>query len=189
MSKYLLQKIENLNHSKEQRQNFARVIKAQPTLMPEFMNICLNTNATYSSKATWALEYICRDDLSMLFPVMDQFITLTQCVTKHPSVRPVARICELICLAFYKDKRNSIGEWVWESHRKSITECCFHWMITEQKVAAKAYSMIALYYLGTEFDWIHEELKIILDRNYAIESAAYKARSRMVFKMIAKNSI
>ena len=34
-------------------------------------------------------------------------------------------------------------------------------MINDEKVAVKAYSMATLYYLGTEFDWIHEELKLL----------------------------
>ncbi|MFD2433102.1 hypothetical protein ACFSO9_05800 [Mesonia maritima] len=58
-------------------------------------------------------------------------------------------------------------------------------MITEQKVAPQAYSMQTLYLLGKEVDWVHKELAMILQQNYASGSAGYKARSRKILKKIA----
>ena len=55
----------------------------------------------------------------------------------------------------------------------------FDWLIGNHKVAAQAYSMTCLLLLGEKFDWIHPELKMILEQNYAVGSAAYKARARM----------
>ncbi|WP_378176144.1 hypothetical protein [Aquimarina sp. SS2-1] len=44
--------------------------------------------------------------------------------------------------------------------------------------------MTSLYLLGTEFDWVHPELKITLENNYHSGSAAYQARSRMILKKL-----
>ena len=57
-------------------------------------------------------------------------------------------------------------------------------MITEQKVAVKAYSMHTLFLFGSEFDWVHPELRIILERDFSSQSAAFKARSRHILKKI-----
>ena len=57
-------------------------------------------------------------------------------------------------------------------------------MITDQKVAAKAYSMNTLYLLGKDFDWIHPELKRILEDNFHSGSAAFKARARHLLKKL-----
>jgi len=67
-----------------------------------------------------------------------------------------------------------------------MTTCCFDWLITEQKVACQAYSMDALYLLGTEIDWIHPELEITLEQNIHHRSAAYKARGRITLEKIRK---
>ena len=71
-------------------------------------------------------------------------------------------------------------------HREKITEACFDWMINEEKVAPKAYGMNALYLLGLEFDWIHPELQIILERDFSLQSAAFKARARHILKKLNK---
>ena len=38
-------------------------------------------------------------------------------------------------------------------------------MISDQKVATKAYTMNALYLLGKNYDWVHQELKLIIQQN------------------------
>ena len=44
--------------------------------------------------------------------------------------------------------------------------------------------MTTLYLFGKEFDWIHPELAIILERDFYNESAAFKARARHILKKI-----
>ena len=46
--------------------------------------------------------------------------------------------------------------------------------------------MSSLFLLGKEFDWINEELLIILERDYLSQSAAFKARARDLIKRIKK---
>jgi hypothetical protein len=67
-----------------------------------------------------------------------------------------------------------------------MTECCFDWLISKQKVACKVFGMTALFYLGTEFDWIHPELKAIISENIHENSPAYRARGKHVLKKISK---
>ena len=64
--------------------------------------------------------------------------------------------------------------------------CCFDWLITNQKVAAEAYAMETLYLLGTEIDWIHSELVIIIEQHINTKTAAYKARGRITIEKIKK---
>ena len=70
--------------------------------------------------------------------------------------------------------------------KEAIIEVCFDWLITNQKVACQAYSMDALYLLGTEIKWVHPELKIILEQNIHNQSAAYCARGRITLEKIRK---
>lgn len=66
-----------------------------------------------------------------------------------------------------------------KNHLTQITTTCFDWLIGNQKVAAKAYSMTSLLMLGSKFDWIWPELRLILEQNYHNGSPAYQARARM----------
>ena len=60
-------------------------------------------------------------------------------------------------------------------------------MISDEKIAPKAYSMNSLYLLGIEYDWIHPELAMILERDFQMQSSGFKARARHILKKI-KNS-
>lgn len=89
-------------------------------------------------------------------------------------------------IATYKTKNEAIIKSITEAHKSIIIECCFDWLITQQKVACQVYSMLALYFLGTQYDWIHPELKTIINKNIHQGSAAYKARGKYVLQQIEK---
>lgn len=67
-----------------------------------------------------------------------------------------------------------------------MLECCLDWLITDQKVAAEAYAMETLHLLGTEIDWIHSELNIIIEQHINTKTAAYKARGKITIDKIKK---
>jgi len=69
-------------------------------------------------------------------------------------------------------------------HLEKIIEAGFIWMITDQKIAVQAYTMQTLFLLGTKFDWIHNELAIIIEKNIPTGSTGYKNRGRKVLRAI-----
>ncbi|KAA1242788.1 adenylosuccinate lyase [Aquimarina sp. RZ0] len=176
--------IKSTNHSREKRNQFANLILQNPELLLQLLRICAQVDNGISCKASWGLEFLCKNNLKTILPHLDQLMLLFPTVYQHPAVRPMAKICEYLVLEYYKNKSEIIQKYLTLSHREHITEYCFDWLLTDQKVAVKAYSMTSLYLLGTEFDWIHPELKTILENNYSTGSAAYKARSRMILSKI-----
>ncbi len=176
--------IQRINHSREQRTYFSNLIIKNPLLLPQLLDICTLVDEELSYRAAWGLEFLCKRQLSSILPYLDHFTALIPVVYQHPAVRPMAKICEYLAIGYYKDKQKDVVQQLTHRHRKKITETCFDWMISDQKVAVKAYAMTSLYLLGTEFDWVHAELKITLENNYPSSSAAYKARARMILKKI-----
>ncbi len=69
--------------------------------------------------------------------------------------------------------------------KKTMTECCFDWLITNQKVACHAFAMDALYLLGTEIDWIHPELKVVIAQDMHSRNAGYVTRGRITLEKIS----
>ena len=59
-------------------------------------------------------------------------------------------------------------------------------LIQDEKVAAKVYAMKALFVLGKKYDWVHEELKSIIEQDYSNHSAAYQATTRNLLKKLDK---
>ncbi|WP_010230437.1 hypothetical protein [Gillisia marina] len=60
------------------------------------------------------------------------------------------------------------------NQKESIITVCFNWLIRDEKVAVKAFSMQTLFLCSHENHWIKEDLKAILIKDYSSQSAGYK---------------
>ena len=176
--KELYQALDYVNHSREKRLQMANLILDNPGLVSHLIDIAYRYDDPISSRACWVLEFTAKEDLRYLDSHLDRFLEGIPKVHLDSSVRPIAKICEYLVLEFYKIPRERNESKLSNSHLEQISTACFDWLIGEQKVAAKAYSMTCLYYLGRTFDWIRPELKMVLENNYPSGSAAYKARAR-----------
>ena len=54
-----------------------------------------------------------------------------------------------------------------KKNKEDIIEVSFDWMIKDEEIAVKVYSMNSFYYLGIEYVWIYPDLSEILGREYA----------------------
>lgn len=182
--KELYEALNYVDHSRDKRTEMAKKVLSNPTLIKPLLDIIKLTNDPISSKAAWVLEAVVRKKLGIIFPYLNQFTGIIGLVKLDSSVRPVAKVCELLLLSYFSKKNKLTQQSVSDNHLEKMATACFDWLIGEHKVAAKAYSMTSLYLLGRKFSWIHPELKMVLEQNYAEGSAAYQARARMVLKKL-----
>ncbi|TJY34112.1 adenylosuccinate lyase [Pontimicrobium aquaticum] len=182
----LYKELSYVNHSRDNRKKYALLVISNPDLIPKVLDILFQVNDKTSCRAAWLLEFVARENLDAILPYLDSFIKNMHTVHLDPAVRPVAKICEYLIEACYSKTPNHTKDYLKPEHKEKIIELSFDYMITDQKVAAKAYSMNSLYLLGKEFDWIHPELIMILERDFNLGSAAFKARARHLIKKLRK---
>ncbi len=180
----LYQSLNYVDATREKRSKMAEMVLGNEHLMTPLLDIAFETKDPISSRACWVLEFVLKKKQHFIFPHLDRFTSNIAKVTLDSSVRPMAKICELLIIAYYSKTGNEIQKVLTDKHLEQITTACFDWLIGEQKVAVKAYSMTSLLLLGRQFDWIHPELKMVLEQHYAEGSAAYKARARMTLAKI-----
>lgn len=185
-TKQLYEELNYVNHSREHRQKYALMVIANPELLPMVLDILFDVDDKRSPRAAWLLEFVARENLDAILPHLDRITEEMHKVHQDPAVRPIAKICEYLIEAYYHKNPNHTKDYLKPIHKERIIELSFDYMITDQKVAAKAYSMNSLYLLGKDYDWIHPELVQILEQGYASGSAAYKARSRHLLKKLTK---
>lgn len=180
--------MDQINYEKayrENRLNAALWVLEHPDTFPELLDICLDPGrGDLAHKACWALEFVCKEDLSILYPHFDLFFERLEHMQTDQTLRPLAHICEMIVLRAYKKKDPLILEAFKPRHKELMTNNCFDWMITPQKVACQARAMLCLYFLGTEENWIHPELKEILLRDLHKGSAGYQNRGKKMLQKI-----
>ena len=171
--------INYVDHSRTKRMEMSNHVLNNPSSIATLMEIAFQVDDPVSCKACWVLEFTAKEHLGYLFPSMDTFVRNIGLVHLDPAVRPIAKICEILMKSYFQSKDQETRDTLSEKHLESITTACFDWLIGDHKVAAQAYSMTSLLLLGRKFDWIHPELRMILEQNYQNGSAAYKARARM----------
>jgi hypothetical protein len=181
---------EKLNYTKAYRKSRLEVanwVLENPEVFADLLDFCYDLKNDISYKACWILEFVVKEDLSLIYPQIDRFCNQLEHITRDQSLRPMAKICEMITQEYYVKKSIEVKKVLTPKHKEQITANCFDWLITNQKVACKAYSISTLYMLGTQIDWIHPELETILREGYNTHSAAFKARARHFLAKIDKH--
>jgi len=169
------------------REDIAYWVLDHPEYFIDLLDFCFNTDLLISHKATWILEIVCEEQIDHLLENIDYFFEYISKVKKDQAVRPLSKICLMLANKNYKKKDQDVLEALTAKHKEIMTECCFDWLITDQKVACEAYSMHTLYLLGTEIEWIHPELKTIIEQNIHHKSAGYKAQGRKILNKLLKS--
>lgn len=183
----LYKELNYVDHSRANRLKYANLLIAQPELIPKLLDILFMVDDKVSCRAAWVFEFMCGEKLEEIIPYLDVFTENIHKVHIDSAERPVAKICECLAKAYYSKEKNAIQSVLSSNHKEKIVEACFDWMIKDVKVAPKAYSMNTLYLFGKDYDWVHPELSIILERDFHRQSAAFKARARHILKKIKKS--
>lgn len=170
---------------RKHRLSAALWVVAHPETMTELIeHIYHPLQKDQSHKAAWVLELVAVEDLSLLFTHLDLFIDGLSFPTKEATVRPLANICERLCLAHYKKKQKALKKLFTITHKEKMTEACFDWIMEDKKVACSARAMTVLYHIGTEIEWIHPELYTLLQQKAPQGTAGYKNRAQKILKLL-----
>lgn len=175
-------KLDSVTGYRANRHKYADEVVDNPELFPELIRLCFLDSNKNAAKACWILELVCYENLELIQEHLDFFCSNIKNSTDKSAIRALSKICMLLAISHFKKKEILLNE----NQLQQITETCFDWLLTDTKVASKCYSIRSLHFLGKHFDWIHPELKIILEKDYSYHSAAYKAVGREILKKINK---
>ena len=180
----LYKELRYVNHSREKRLYYANLVIQNTELIPNLLEILFQVDDKTSCRAAWVFEFMCGEQIEASIPYLDTFTENIHRVHLDSAIRPVAKVCEYLIKAYYNKTENQIQMALRPNHKEKIVEACFDWMINDEKIAPKAYAMNTLYLLGKDYDWIHPELAMILERDYQMQSSGFKARTRHILKKI-----
>lgn len=179
-------KLNEVDSSRKKREAVAFWLAENPQYIKNVFDNCFNEEGEHLIAAAWVLEIICEKYPPLFFKHKNLFFKKLNEIKNDSAVRSCAKICEMLCTYHYVKNTVDFSEVLNKAERKKLTECCFNWLITDQKVACQAPAMECLYFLGMDNDkqWIYPELKNILIKDAAYKSAGYKARARKILNKI-----
>jgi len=191
MTKYSL--IKELNAiksiSKSHRDKLSRIVVNDENLFKSLIEITFDYKNETSVKAALILEVVCEKRLDWIAYNLPYFTEHIAALTNDSAIRPAAKICNLIAQEVNSKFDSPIKIIATEDQVGQIIETCFDWLIQDNKVASKAHAMEALYFLGKQNNWIHYELKMIIEKNIPLESPAYSSRATKILEQMAKNNL
>ena len=184
---FLIDQLEEMQNAKRvNRLRVANLVLNHQDLLPFLVEISFEINNKLSIKAAWSLELVLKEKIDWITPHLDYFTSHISTVIFGSAVRSFSKICNFIAIAYTSKKESLLKESLQKKHIDTIIETGFDWMLSNHKVAVKAYTMNALALLGKNYDWVNEELKLIIQQNMINESAAYKARGKITLQLINK---
>ncbi|QLE01914.1 hypothetical protein HX109_10235 [Galbibacter sp. BG1] len=184
MNKKLATKLSYVSGYREHRQKAANFILEHQEYFPELLKYCFSNDEELAHKACWVTEYVCKSKLDLLYPHLNEFTQQLPSLRNESSIRPMAKVCELLCEAYFKSNNEDTKQFLKEEQLEKLVEINFDWLIADVKVATKAYAMHSLFLLGKKYNWIYPELKQTLLNGIPNHSAAYTARARHILKKV-----
>ena len=148
--------------------------------LAELIEIAFDISHENHVKAFWSLELVCDKKLKMFVPYLDRFCEVLPKLKDDSAVRPATKICMFLA----KSNHRKNGVELSKDQEHTIIENLVDRLIQNEKVAAKVYSMKALFVFGKKYDWIYEELKPIITQDAFLHSAAYQSSARNILKKI-----
>ncbi|REH52286.1 hypothetical protein C7448_10318 [Tenacibaculum gallaicum] len=185
---FLISVLENVdNPARVNRNNAANIVLTQPELVKYLVDITFDIDNKLSIKAAWVLEWICtHNGIEHITPFLAIFTKNISRVHFDSAVRPCAKICEHLATAFTSKTTNKIKKQLTETDIDLIIETGFDWLITDQKIAVKAYTMSTLYLFGLQKNWVLPELEHLIRTKIIHESKGCKARGKKILELIEK---
>ena len=185
----ITEELQNLgNAGKDNRQRVANIVLENKELFEPLLEVTFQVDQPISVKAAWVLEWICtHHQLNWMIPHLTFFTENLKNLTFDSAIRPCAKICEHLANAYYSKRDNAFKSKLNNEHIQAIIETGFDWLITPQKIAVRAYTMNTLYLFGLENDWVHPELKHLIETKIIHESKGTKARGKHILNLIEKH--
>ncbi len=180
MNETFYNQIENCTGLRKDREQNRNLALRNSAFFKFVVALAFNPDDPNNHKACWVLEVICEKKLKLFVPFIDGFCEVLPLLKNDSAIRPMAKICMFLG----KSNHRSNGILLSQLQETQVIEACLDWLIRDEKVAAKAYSIRALFVLGKKYNWVHDELKTILQQDYANHTAAYKAVAREILKKL-----
>ena len=171
-----LNRISKSNASTNCRNGNRDLVLQNPGLMADLVAYGTDLTSKNQYKAVWIIEMLAETHTSMLMPHIDVICKTIPNYKHESSIRGMSRV------AFFLSTSKAIS--LTENQQEKMIEICLDWLIGDAKIAPKVYAMYTLGHYAREHDWIKEELKNIINKDFAHQSAGYKAAAREVLRKI-----
>jgi hypothetical protein len=157
-------------HSKENAVRIANYACSSPKNFKKLMKCFLDQEYRIAQRAAWSVSWAATQQPEMIQPYIKELVAQLSRKDVHPAViRNSVRILERIDIP--------------EKFHGEVMNACFNFIEDPATpVAIKAFSLTTLFNLAKYYPDIKQELKLIIEERWDTETAAFRARGKMILK-------
>lgn len=167
--------------SRAERNSAARYVIQHPESFPYLVELVFENSGRTSVKAAWVLELVCEQQIFLMQNSIVFFTQNLNRITDESTLRPLAKVCNYLTLAAYKDAPVVLLSF---DEKEQITSFCFDLLINDHKIASQVFAMDSLLRLGTDHNWINRELREIISKNLPEKSAGYRSHAKKILRKL-----
>lgn len=156
--------------------NIKRVLDA-PELLANLVDIAVDLSDKNQHKAIWIVEMLAEQNAAILQPYAQKLLETIPQLKHESAIRGSSRI--VLFMSTFEPSFLS------EAQQQACIEIALDWLINDAiKVAPKANALYTLAHYMKKQTWLKDELKEIIGKDFAQQSAAYKAAAKLVLKKL-----
>ncbi|MCF6133096.1 hypothetical protein [Flavobacterium wongokense] len=176
MDMFFFDRISKSNAGTATRNGIRDFVLQNPGLLPELVAFGTDLNNKNQYKAVWIIEMLAETHPQLLIPFIDSIADVAGKYKHESAIRGISRT--ILFLA--KSPKIALTE----TQQEKFIEISLDRLIGDDKVAPKVFAMYALSHFSKQHEWIKDELHIIINKDFAQQSAGYKAAAREVLRKI-----
>ncbi len=144
--------------------------------MSELVGIATDLSNKNHHKAIWIIELLAETRPELLSPFTELICHVASKYKHESAIRGISRTLLFLSLS---DKIS-----LPKDQQEKIIETSLDRLIGNDKIAPKAYAMYTLAHYAKTRDWIKDELRHIINKDFPHQSAGYKVAAREVLRKI-----
>lgn len=181
----LMIRINSIKNAKRiYRDQGAEFIIDHPESFPILLEMIFENQGKIAIKSSWVFELACLENIDFMTDHLDYFTENLNRIKEESILRPLSKVCYTIVNTCQSGSNHNINKLISQKNKLQIVEANFDWLIEDHKVATQVFAMDTLYLLGLEIDWIHKELKMVLEQNIIKGSSGFQVRGKRVLKKL-----
>ena len=171
-------RIAKSNASTNCRNGIRDFVLENPEYLKEVVAFGIDLTNKNQYKGVWIIEMLAETHPELLVPFINQIADVASKYKHESAIRGISRTI----LFLSTSKKISLTE----EQKEKFIETSLDRLIGDDKIAPKVFAMYTLCHFSKEHDWIKEELQNIINKDFAEQSAGYKAAAREVLRKISK---
>lgn len=158
-------------HSREQTLKISKYIDSDSKRFAELIKLFMGDEYRVTQRAAWVVSYCAQEHPQLVKPYLSRLVKNLEKPGLHDAVkRNTLKVLEMLSIP--------------KALQGQVADTCFKFLVSQEPIAMKAYSMTILLNICKEEPDLKNELRLIVEDMIPLGSPGIRARGKKVLKAL-----